>query len=93
VGDGAAPPRYAHVPVVLSPEGLRLEKRARPPTVRALRAAGVTAPQIVGELACGLGLAETPEPITPRALASACAGRTLAWRKEPWVVPPSLVVK
>ena len=87
---GAEPPRYAHVPLVLGPDGSRLEKRASAPTVRKLRAARFAPERIVGELALGLGLAPDNAPITPRALAAACAGRTLVWRKEPWRVPLSL---
>jgi len=88
---GAEPPRYAHVPLVVGPDGSRLEKRSRAPTIRKLREAGMTAERVVGELALGLGLVDTNEPITPAALANACAGRDLAWRKEPWRIPLSLV--
>jgi glutamyl-tRNA synthetase len=90
---GAEPPQYAHVPLVVGPDGARLEKRNRAPTVRALRKAGMSAERVVGELALGLGLAETNAPVTPRALAQACAARPLAWRKEPWRMPLSLVVR
>ncbi len=90
---GAEPPQYAHVPLVVGPDGARLEKRNRAPTVRALRKAGMSAERVVGELALGLGLSETNAPVTPRALAQACAGRPLAWRKEPWRMPLSLVVR
>jgi hypothetical protein len=61
--------------------------------VRALRKAGMSAERVVGELALGLGLSETNAPVTPRALAQACASRPLAWRKEPWRMPLSLVVR
>lgn len=88
---GADAPRYAHVPLVVAPDGARLEKRTFSPAVRALRAAGMAPECVVGELAFGLGLAEAPEPITPRALADAAAGREIAWRTTPWRVPPSLV--
>ena len=68
---GAAPPRYAHVPVVLSPEGARIEKRTPRATIRALREGGTQAAAIVGVLAHGLGLATTPAPATPAAVARA----------------------
>ena len=90
---GADPPRYAHVPLVVGPDGERLEKRTFAGTVRKLRESGMTAERVVGELALGLGLADTNEPVTPRALAAATAGRDIAWRKEPWRVPLSLVVR
>ncbi len=90
---GADPPRYAHVPLVVAPDGSRLEKRSLAPTVRALREAGVAPERVVGELALGLGLADTNAPVTPRELAAACAGREIAWRGEPWRVPLSLVLR
>lgn len=90
---GADPPRYAHVPLVVGPDGERLEKRTFAGTVRKLRESGMTAERVVGELALGLGLADTNEPVTARALAAATAGRDIAWRKEPWRVPLSLVVR
>jgi glutamyl-tRNA synthetase len=88
---GAEAPRYAHVPLVVAPDGSRLEKRTPRSTIRELRAAGVAAERIVGELAFGLGLASTPEPITPRDLARASAGRDVVWRREPWPISRSLV--
>jgi glutamyl-tRNA synthetase len=90
---GAEPPRYAHVPLVVGPDGARLEKRRLAPTVRALRKSGMAPERVVGELALGLGLAETNEPVTPAALAKSCAGRDIAWRKDPWRMPLSLVVR
>jgi glutamyl-tRNA synthetase len=88
---GAEAPRYAHVPLVVAPDGLRLEKRTPRSTVRELRDAGVAAERIVGELAFGLGVAPTEEPVTPRELARATAGRDISWRCEPWPIPRSLV--
>jgi glutamyl-tRNA synthetase len=90
---GAEPSAYAHVPLVVGPDGSRLEKRMRAPTIRALRESGMSAERVVGELALGLGLATTNDPITPRALAAANAGRTIPWRTEPWRMPLSLVVR
>jgi glutamyl-tRNA synthetase len=90
---GAEPPRYAHVPLVVGPDGGRLEKRALSPSIRRLRKSGMSAERVIGELAFGLGLAPTNEPISARALASACSGRTLEWRKDPWRMPLSLVVR
>ncbi len=81
------------MPLVVAPDGSRLEKRSRAPTIRKLREAGMSAERVVGELALGLGLAETNAPITPAALAKACSGRDLSWRKEPWRIPLSLVVR
>jgi|SRR5579859_4374013 len=91
---GQAPPRYTHVPLVVAPDGARLEKRTAGVTVRELREAGVTPERIVGELAHGLGLAATAEPIAPRALAGKLAEAAnagpLAWSRAPWPIPASL---
>ena len=88
---GAEAPRYAHVPLVVAPDGLRLEKRTPRSTVRELREARIAPERIVGELAFGLGLAPSEDPVTPRELARASAGRDIAWRREPWPIPRSLV--
>jgi glutamyl-tRNA synthetase len=88
---GREPPRYTHVPLVVAPDGTRLEKRTRGVTVDELRRGGIAASTVIGELACGLGLQETNAPATPADLARACAGRQIAWRREPWTIPDSLV--
>jgi len=90
---GAEPPQYAHVPLVVGPDGSRLEKRAGASTIRALRDAGMPAERLVGELALGLGLAPTNAAITPRELAAATRGRPVGWRVQPWRLPLSLVVR
>jgi glutamyl-tRNA synthetase len=56
---GLSAPRFAHVPLVLSPEGERLAKRTRPPSVGDLRAAGRAPEEIVGALAASAGLVES----------------------------------
>jgi glutamyl-tRNA synthetase len=90
---GGAAPRYAHVPLVLAPDGSRLEKRTFAATIRRLREAGIGAERILGELAFGLGLTPDNAPATPRAIVAAATGREIPWRKEPWRVPLSLVVR
>ena len=84
---GAEPPRYAHVPLVVASDGVRLEKRHAALAVRALRSEGVSAARIVGRLAYGLGLAPTDAPATPEQIARACADRSIPWRREPWRAP------
>jgi glutamyl-tRNA synthetase len=86
---GGTPPRYTHVPLVVGGGGARLEKRSASTTVRGLRASGVAPERIVGRLAHGLGLAATDAPATARAIATGCAAGPIAWRHEPWPVPPS----
>ncbi|MGH7269402.1 MAG: tRNA glutamyl-Q(34) synthetase GluQRS, partial [Polyangiaceae bacterium] len=65
---GAAPPRYAHVPVVVA-AGVRLRKREPLGAIRELRDAGASPEEIVGELAYGLGLAHTSAPASAAAIA------------------------
>ncbi|MEP6652408.1 MAG: tRNA glutamyl-Q(34) synthetase GluQRS [Myxococcales bacterium] len=60
------PPRFAHVPLLLTPQGERLAKRTRPTPLGDLRARGLSAPEIIGRLATSAGL-PTP-PTTPQAL-------------------------
>jgi glutamyl-tRNA synthetase len=86
---GGTPPRYAHVPLVVGADGARLEKRSATTTVRGLRASGVAPERIIGRLAHGLGLAATDAPATARAVAATCGADPIAWRREPWPVPPS----
>jgi hypothetical protein len=53
----------------------------------------VTAESVIGELACGLGLATTNAPTTARELATVWAGRDIPWRREPWPIPETLAVR
>jgi glutamyl-tRNA synthetase len=78
---GLQPVRYAHVPLVLGPDGARLAKRHGAVTVAELRDAGTTAHAMVGRLAasCGLGAGS---PISPGDLV---AGFDIAAiRRDPW---------
>lgn len=82
-------PRYAHVPLVVASDGERLAKRTKGSTIRELRERGLTRDEIVGELACGLGLvrgeahAMSPEDVARRLEPAS------AWRKTPWRLPPA----
>jgi glutamyl-tRNA synthetase len=67
-------PRYAHVPMVVAPDGDRLAKRAGGATIRALRERGITAEQIKDTLGAALGVVTGSEdPAT--------------WRKDAWPIP------
>ena len=85
-------PRYAHVPLVVAPDGERLAKRAGGATVRALRERGVSSESIIGELARGLGLVppDVTGPLSPRAVAARLEPPA-RWRKAPWPLPSELV--
>ena len=50
------PPAFAHVPLVLAPDGERLAKRTRPTSLAELRARGVAHETVVGALAASAGL-------------------------------------
>jgi len=53
---GGTAPGYAHVPLVLSPEGTRLAKRNRPTALRELRQQGHSAAVLRAQLCHSLGL-------------------------------------
>ncbi|MEW5742275.1 MAG: tRNA glutamyl-Q(34) synthetase GluQRS [Myxococcota bacterium] len=55
---GLAPPRFAHVPLLLQPDGKRLAKREGATTVAGLRDSGVSAEAVVGLLAKWSGLSD-----------------------------------
>jgi glutamyl-tRNA synthetase len=64
---GLPSPRYAHVPLLLGPDGKRLAKRGGPPSLAELRRAGVPALRVVGLLAGWAGLGDGG-PVAPPAL-------------------------
>jgi glutamyl-tRNA synthetase len=61
---GLTPPSFAHVPLVVGPDGRRLAKRHGDTRLSALRAAGVRAEQVVGLLAWSCGWQPGPTPTT-----------------------------
>jgi glutamyl-tRNA synthetase len=83
-------PRYAHVPLVIDESGDRLAKRRRATTVRELAARGVSADELVGALAHGLGLVEEREGgrrAMSAAEVAAALNPTSKWRRTPWPTP------
>ena len=84
---GLSPPRYVHVPLVVAPDGSRLEKRTHGATVRALRETGVAAPSILGALAHGLGLSPSRTPMSAIDVARISARSPIVWSREPWPIP------
>ncbi len=62
---GAAPPRFAHVPLVVGEDGARLAKRHGAASVGELRARGADPRAVVGLLAALSGLADAPSPLDP----------------------------
>jgi glutamyl-tRNA synthetase len=65
---GRPRPGWAHVPLVLGPDGARLAKRHGSVTLADLAAQGVSVGEVRGRLAASLGLAEPGEPVTMRQL-------------------------
>lgn len=63
-------PDYYHVPLLCAQDGRRLSKRDGDLDLGALRAAGVTPEQVIGQLAHWAGLLDRPEPVPARALIS-----------------------
>lgn len=91
------PPAWVHLPLVLGPDGERLAKRHqsrfRGSTVAELRAAGVTAGEIVGTLAAALGVIASAGGAQPSALDDlvAAARERAPARETPFRVPPAWV--
>ena len=61
-------PAYAHVPMLLAPDGRRLSKRDKDLDLGQLRAR-VTPERLIGTLAFSAGLIERNEPVSARELA------------------------
>lgn len=65
---GLDPPEFAHIPMLLAPDGRRLSKRDGDVSLEALGARGVSPQQIVGKLAFLAGQLDRPEPISAQEL-------------------------
>ena len=66
---GFAHPTYAHVPMLLAPDGRRLSKRDRDLDLGQLRLR-MTPEELIGKLAFAAGLLESDKPISARELAA-----------------------
>lgn len=62
------PPEFAHVPLVLGPDGRRLAKRHGDTRLSTFRGAGITPERIVGWAAASAGLVDREEPVSAREL-------------------------
>ncbi len=58
-------PRFAHVPLILGPDGVRLSKRHGAIGIGALRERGLSPERVIGALAATLGLCAPGVSITP----------------------------
>lgn len=83
---GLPRPRWAHVPLVLGADGVRLAKRHGSVTLADRRADGVTADEVRARLAASLGLAAPGEPVTLGTLLERFDPDRLP--REPWILDP-----
>ena len=84
---GGVPPAYAHVPLVLNRDGVRLAKRDGAVTLVDLARLGMDSQRVLALLARSLGLAGLREPVTlPQMLARF---DPLHLPRQPWLVDPS----
>jgi glutamyl-tRNA synthetase len=60
----APPPSFAHVPLILGNDGIRLSKRHQGVTLHEMRESGQTAEEIVGRLAYRHGLRSSAAPVS-----------------------------
>lgn len=67
---GYPAPEYAHVPLLMAPDGRRLSKRERDLDLGAIRERGIRAKRIVGKLASCVGLAGPGEELSACELAA-----------------------
>ena len=86
---GGEPPRYAHLPMVLSAAGEKLSTRDGALTLASLREAGVSAERLVGYLAWTLGLQAEPVPRRARELVEGFGWERI--RRQDWTLPEDLV--
>jgi glutamyl-tRNA synthetase len=86
---GLTPPCFAHVPLVVGPDGRRLAKRHGDTRLAALRAAGVRPEALLGLLAWSCGWLPRPEPVAARDLLPLF--RLEAIPAPPFVLAPELL--
>jgi glutamyl-tRNA synthetase len=84
---GLKRPNWAHVPIVLGPDGSRLAKRHGAVTLRELAERGLEPPRVLGLLAASLGLADEGEQVAPHDLLPRFDPMELP--RSPWILRPS----
>lgn len=86
---GQTAPRFAHVPLVIGPDGRRLAKRHGDTRLVALRSSGVTAEAFIGLLAWSCGWLPKIEPIQARELLPLFRWETII--RKPFVLTAELL--
>jgi glutamyl-tRNA synthetase len=86
---GLTPPRFAHVPLVVGPDGRRLAKRHGDTRLSTLRAAGVSVERLLGLLAWSCGWLDRIEPIALGDLGGRF--RLASIPSQPFVLTPQLL--
>lgn len=86
---GAAPPAFAHVPLVVGTDGRRLAKRHGDTRLSSLRAAGVGPEALLGLLAWSCGWRAGPTPASARELLAAFSWAAIPPR--PLVLTPEML--
>lgn len=86
---GFESPEYAHVPLVVGPDGRRLAKRHGDTRISVLREQGIPAERLIGKLAFSAGLAEKDEPVTAGELMGRFSWdrvprEVVVWTAEDW---------
>lgn len=84
---GLPRPRYAHVPLVLAPDGTRLAKRHGAVTLADLAARGVTPAQVLARLGQSLGVCGRDDVVTAQDLVGRF--RIEQVPTEPWWLAPT----
>lgn len=89
---GHVAPVFAHVPLLIAPDGRRLSKRDHDLDLGVLRERGVDPRRIVGRLAHAAGLAEKDEDVTPAELVGRFSWEgPLGSKRDDVVVDPSFL--
>jgi glutamyl-tRNA synthetase len=86
---GMRPPQFAHVPLVVGPDGRRLAKRHGDTRLSSLREAGVAPERLLGLLAWSCGWLKRIEPVAARELITVF--RLDSIPTGPWTLTPQLL--
>ena len=81
---GFTPPSFAHIPLVVGPDGRRLAKRHGDTRLSTLRSQGVKPELLIGLLAWSCGWLKKVEPITPKELLTRFELKSIP--REPFVL-------